>query len=336
MMGKAFASQLAAGPYAMVGRALWEQDYSAALGATGPGAGIAATIKMISGFLRKENPIEVMWRFGEQMGIPRELGKLANTISYIMTGTTRMEYADRERSRYLRAAGEKPVIADSPHPYNWYATMRAVRKAWMAHKPEDGDVMKKLRPMLDEALEMAPGDSVAAKLRSMTFMGNIPDRLRAGFAERVGPDLMKDINDHDRILLDLAREESRKPGTPLTPWSEALKNASTLASTGGNNVWGNLIEQAVAAIADERRYSVPLAVDVDELVGRMAQHQIALQRENALRRDDDKRMFARRDIDQGSLAGYLKKRLYELGREKVRSDIEYEKNKLKEQQRNQR
>jgi hypothetical protein len=105
---------------------------------------------------------------------------------------------------------------------------------------------------ISKALELAPGESVAASIRGHRMISTLSPEQRSDLFASINDDeRVRMIIQYDEALSDLARHVSREEGFTDTDFEKTLAMVSEQAALGSKDQWREVADLAVDAVASD-------------------------------------------------------------------------------------
>lgn len=192
-----------------------------------------------------QGPAEGAFTFTQRVGA-RSLVDTAKAAA-AMAGIGETTETQDAVARAQRWPGRPRGVEPSPKNPELWATMRNAAQAVQAGEDP--------RPLLEEGLQLAPGESIARSLRGRRMTDGLDSDQLEALGDWMGPEGMARLYSYDNMLDALADEYGKKAGTPepVAPFQQELQRALEQVRLGSQTAWGDLREQAVSGMAERLR-----------------------------------------------------------------------------------
>ena len=264
------------------------------------------------------SPWDAMVRGAEDIGVlPRQVRSVFTALQLASHGTKEMADLSDDVFKWKRDHNIRQGSGSLAHPREFYLAMRELKTLTMGHKDADGDLWERVKPLVTQALQMAPSDSVSAKIRSMRMLNGLNKKQVDALTTYMGDEKMLKINEHDRQIAQIARAAGQLDGEEQTPWSEAVTMAERQARLGGVNAWSDLMERTVDEMSRQIAQEQPVSSQWQELADAIARNPESITNDSTFT-DNDKLALLRMTIPER--VNYLGARLHQRAIASARSD----------------
>jgi len=123
---------------------------------------------------------------------------------------------------------------------------------------------------LQEALAVAPGESVASSIEGHRRMRHWSNEQRAKFIDIHGDEAFRQMAQSDEALTELARAVRKYEGTAPTEWESELDSVARQASLGATDRWSQLIDRTIDESALRRDAGDGFGEQLDQLATEMS------------------------------------------------------------------
>lgn len=242
-------NQVVGGPAASVTRIMKEpknaDNWSGLTSPTAMGAAlIEVSHRMVAG---DHDAVAALAGGAEAAGLVPFRRPIKSMAAYLLGEDPEYRVASRYVWQWRRLNDKLPAHGGSKaHDDAFYEAVRGALKHFRngMDRPDGG--LKETMEEIRKALDLAPGESVAASIRGRRLIAGLDTEDRESlFASIPSDEQIRYINQHDALLTRLARDVSREEGRRPDDLDQEIERVIQQASLGAGDKWHSLIDRVL-------------------------------------------------------------------------------------------